>query len=967
MPKGIDPSPGTGHEVSSEQPPRDPVRQHPPEETPGQSRYNKSSGYRHHPSHRDGPPQDKRKQRDNRARDEEYHPKKESVHADYPVDRTGPLMSYKKKDSRKTQKDLDLREDDPVEIDEQPRESREKKAYQWRECVVCLLKCSPTSTVWNCQECRITCHLKCIKDWICKQNNLEKFDSKHMDKGRIFSWTCPHCQNPYKQTMPNYYCFCGKVKNPKPDVYVEPHSCGQKCGRKRGGQCAHPCPMDCHSGACPPCEIVVPNVKCYCGRETADRVCGDQNKRSCGQPCRNTLNCGQHKCEKPCHDGDCAPCPLQVEIECHCGKQTATKRCGEDFSCGEICNRQLNCEVHRCQVICHKGPCADCPLFPSDNEKCFCGQTLEADILGHPRDGCFEEKKPCTKICSKQLACGHKCIKSCHSGDCDCGRTIERKCRCANHTFTVPCHRFLDDLLCTQVCKKKKSCGVHRCELKCCIAFNNSLEHLCMEFCGKMLACGIHPCPRKCHTGKCGDCTIMVNQTLRCACGDKVIPAPIKCGTEPPLCSKKCGKILPCGHSCYYTCHAGECKPCQEIIDKPCSCGKKIIPNSICSMKMFCTNLCKNKLPCGHECKEPCHSDNCLVILEKKKQELRSQGVPINQTGCLHPCGRKREACGHPCDLPCHPETPVCTLDPCKHLVRVTCKCGNRSKFLECGSTDKRVKKELPCEERCLNLQRFKALYEKTAKKVYYPGYLVKFAKYFMPYLRQIESSLSDFLLGNQDRMEIVVEKSNPDKLKALSILIPRHYLLELTIHKCFRNSTLTISKTPDSLIPKMPLTVYFEKVSRGDSDVDPAPFEARIRFFDLSYADSLVELERVLAPHKNDIYIEYDKNNNLKLYIWDKTTLPAITKRLEKSNQGFAHFEAEIYNDKDEDEVLFPDNEAGVKATTVDLADNESEAFTGLILGESPPDMDADENTPETQPQVQQSEPQPESQQEQP
>jgi hypothetical protein len=259
------------------------------------------------------------------------------------------LMTYKKKDKRPGKDEGSEDEADGI------REDRERKTYQWRECVVCLLKSSPTSTVWNCFECRITCHLKCIKDWICKQNNIERYDPKVVDKQKTYSWNCPHCQTPHKGPIPSYYCFCAKTKNPKQDVFLEPHSCGLKCEKKKGGLCIHPCSEPCHSGVCPPCEILVPQVQCFCGKEEKERVCGELNKRTCGQACNKLLNCKIHRCDKICHEGDCPSCPVLVEASCHCGKNTESRKCGEEYSCGMTCNRQLNCEVHRCTNICHEG------------------------------------------------------------------------------------------------------------------------------------------------------------------------------------------------------------------------------------------------------------------------------------------------------------------------------------------------------------------------------------------------------------------------------------------------------------------------------------------------------------------------------------------------------------------------------------------------------------------------------------
>lgn len=396
----------------------------------------------------------------------------------------------------------------------------------------------------------------------------------------------------------------------------------------------------------------------------------------------------------------------------------------------------------------------------------------------------------------------------------------------------------------------------------------------------------------------------MMNQTLRCACGSKVIPAPVKCGTEIPHCNKKCGKQLACGHYCYYNCHYGDCKPCQEIVDKPCACGKKVIEKGVCSVKMFCQNVCKQKLPCGHECGQNCHSEDCLELLKKRKLEMVNQGLEISEVGCLHSCGKKRAACGHPCEELCHPETLICPLEPCKYLVKVACKCGNRTKFIACGCTDKKITKELPCEERCLNLQRFKALYEKTANKIYYPGFLVKFAKNHYPYLKKLELKLQDLLLGTEDKIMITVDKNSSDKLKALLTLLPKHYMLDVLIFKAPKNNLLTLVKTPESLIPQMVLSTYFEKLSKGDVDVDQSPFDAKIRFFDLAFYENIQELDKILAEVKEEYYAELDRNNKVKLYVWNRESIPSITKKLQKSGTGFSQFEVDEYKDKSEEEV---------------------------------------------------------------
>lgn len=38
----------------------------------------------------------------------------------------------------------------------------------------------------------------------------------------------------YQDKLPEYKCFCTKQLEPEADSYSIPHSCSQKCGKKRG-------------------------------------------------------------------------------------------------------------------------------------------------------------------------------------------------------------------------------------------------------------------------------------------------------------------------------------------------------------------------------------------------------------------------------------------------------------------------------------------------------------------------------------------------------------------------------------------------------------------------------------------------------------------------------------------------------------------------------------------------------------
>lgn len=71
--------------------------------------------------------------------------------------------------------------------------------------------------------------------------------------------------------------------------------------------------------------------------------------------------------------------------------------------------RMLGCQAHRCQEVCHRGPCQPCPRSPFLVKTCPCGQTPLAKLLelGYAeRQSCSDPIPSCGKTCNKPLACG---------------------------------------------------------------------------------------------------------------------------------------------------------------------------------------------------------------------------------------------------------------------------------------------------------------------------------------------------------------------------------------------------------------------------------------------------------------------------------------------------------------------------------------------------------------------------------
>ena len=52
------------------------------------------------------------------------------------------------------------------------------------------------------------------------------------------------CQYVYSESMPRYFCYCGRLENPDEDSYYLPHSCGEPNHKRKEKDrllCQHDC------------------------------------------------------------------------------------------------------------------------------------------------------------------------------------------------------------------------------------------------------------------------------------------------------------------------------------------------------------------------------------------------------------------------------------------------------------------------------------------------------------------------------------------------------------------------------------------------------------------------------------------------------------------------------------------------------------------------------------------------------
>lgn len=535
------------------------------------------------------------------------------------------------------------REEEVPESNEVPQlvqEIQEKLLKGTVECMICYDMVRRTAAIWSCSSCFSIFHLNCIKKWARAPMSIDL----SAEKNQGLNWRCPGCQavQLISSKEIRYTCFCGRRQDPPSDFYLTPHSCGEPCGKPLdremigvnngdGNRCSHVCVLQCHPGPCPPCKAFAPPRTCPCGKKMITRRCSDQNSPlTCGQRCNRVLECGRHLCERVCHMGACDPCQILVNASCFCKKKTEVVLCGEMavkgdvkeidglFSCNLVCEKTLSCGNHSCGENCHPGSCGECEYLPVKIKTCYCGKTP----LQRIRESCLDPIPTCSEVCGKVLRCGiHRCKEICHEGECaPCQALVDQKCRCRSCSRSVECY----------------------------ITVEQRDGFVCDKPCGRKKNCGRHRCSERC-------CPLSAPNNWNA--GD----------WDPHLCQMPCGKKLRCGqHSCDSFCHSGHCPPCLETIfsDLSCACGKTVIPPPLpCGTPPpSCQHPCAIPQVCGHSSTHSCHFGDCPPCSIPVAKEcigghvvLRNIPCGSRDIRCNQLCGKTRQCGMHACARTCHP------------------------------------------------------------------------------------------------------------------------------------------------------------------------------------------------------------------------------------------------------------------------------------------------------------------------
>ena len=470
------------------------------------------------------------------------------------------------------------------------------------------------------------------------------------------------------------------------------------------------------------------------------------------------MPCGEHTCPRPCHEGFCGACEERVPAKCYCGQVEKELLCADRgdekesqrshvvaegdpvletwtgmFECGNTCEREFDCGIHRCQKECHSQElqASHCPRSPDIVTHCPCGKTSLDEISTITRNSCQDPIPSCTQPCGKALPCGHQCNQVCHTGDCGaCRQKVTIKCRCGRTESTSLCHQGRNEPpQCMRVCRTLLNCGRHGCDERCCTGERKAAErqsskrkqrpldsaprpvedmfeaeHICTRQCGRLLKCGTHFCEELCHKGPCGTCREAIFDEISCRCGRTVLHPPLPCGTKPPPCRYPCERAKACGHpQVPHNCHQDDeaCPKCPFLMEKRCMCGKKTLKNQQCWLQdVRCGEICGHKLRCGsHYCRKPCHRPG--------------ECEDANGQACQQPCGKPKKMCGHPDENQCHAPFPCKEDKPCTSKIFITCECQAQKQEMKCNASkdgEGNNGKSLACNDECARLERNRKL-----------------------------------------------------------------------------------------------------------------------------------------------------------------------------------------------------------------------------------------------------------------
>lgn len=221
--------------------------------------------------------------------------------------------------------------------------------------------------------------------------------------------------------------------------------------------------------------------------------------------------------------------------------------------CMQSCNRLKLCGRHRCQALCHLGPCGVCLELSNDDLVCHCGRTV---VPAPVRCG---TKLACPYQCQRAQPCGHPQLPhACHDDAVACPKCVKlvvRPCDCGRNAAVPNVVCSQTRVLCGNVCRVAKRCG-HACGRVCseeCTRGEHAPSLACQSVCKRIRRLCPHACPAKCHATKRGvspECDVTVCKEMvevRCQCGRRRESA--ACGASARS-DSRIDLVLACDEEC---------------------------------------------------------------------------------------------------------------------------------------------------------------------------------------------------------------------------------------------------------------------------------------------------------------------------------------------------------------------------------------------------------------------------------
>jgi len=266
---------------------------------------------------------------------------------------------------------------------------------------------------------------------------------------------------------------------------------------------------------------------------------------------------------------------------------------------------------------------------------------------------------------------------------------------------------------------------------------------------------------------------------------------------------------------------------------------------------------------------------------------------------CFAKCEKRKPKCSHPCQTFCHVGV-ACPELNCISMIKVFCPCKHKNDYVECGKVVAKDRIQLECDDKCKNIQRFKALYaaEEEQKKSYYSQSLVKFAQANLDFVRKIEQNVRDMYFNAESRLTYSFDKFSEEKVHFVVKLLSKHFFLDTSFLKVAKGFFIDAYKTEEFMLPKIMLSEYVEKMNRNEINPKSLPFEVVLRFFNLTVFDKMDHIEEHFQNCKDKFYIE-KYGNAVYMYIWKESDLDTFADYLKSLNNNWSTFTVEMNRKK--------------------------------------------------------------------